>query len=133
MSDQIALYFLCEPSLSNNIKTQNNVLGKKQQTKKKTFYLDSSVLVLTLDMSFDAAANNNCLLQLNVPTRDRAECTVRPEHWADKGASQTELTGPRSDEIWRVRLTDKLTKTFIICAFIHLLLLLLSSVTHIQL
>lgn len=56
------------------LKTQNNVLGREQQTKKKTFYLGNSVIVLTLDMSFDAAANNNCLLQLNVPTRDRAEC-----------------------------------------------------------
>ena len=49
-------------------------LAESNRWKKNNFYLDSSVIVLTRDMSFDAAANNNCLLQLNVPTRDRAEC-----------------------------------------------------------
>lgn len=42
----------------------------------KPSYLDSSVMVLTLDMSFEAAANNNRLLQLNVPSRDRAVLSV---------------------------------------------------------
>ena len=50
------------------------VLGKEQQT--KNLYLDSSMMVLTLDLSFDAAANINRSLQLNVQTRDRAVCTV---------------------------------------------------------
>lgn len=32
------------------------------KSKEKNIYLDSSVIVLTLDESFNALANNNCLL-----------------------------------------------------------------------
>lgn len=83
--------FLCEPSLSNDIKTKNKVLGQEQQTKKNPSYLNGSVMVLTLDMSFDASANNNCLLQLNVPSW---------ESCANCGGPHTGLNRRRLRQSW---------------------------------
>lgn len=49
---------------------------EQQARKKNNAYLNRSVMVLTLDVPFDAAAKNDCSLQANVPSRDRAVRTV---------------------------------------------------------
>lgn len=57
------------------------------------------MVVLTLDVSLDVAANKNCLLQLNVPAGMELCVQWRPTSWADKEAmSQTKLTGPHRDK-----------------------------------
>lgn len=67
--------------------------------------------VLTLDVSLDVGANNNCLLQLNALAEIELCVQRRPAHQADKeAASQMELTGLHRDEIFKVWLVDKLTR-----------------------
>lgn len=87
---------------------------KRKNCKKKKgnpLNLDCSVAVLTLDVSLDVGANNNCLLQLNALAEIELCVQRRPAHRADKeAASQMELTGLHRDEIFKVWLVDKLTR-----------------------
>lgn len=86
---------------------------KRKNCKKKgnPLNLDCSVAVLTLDVSLDVGANNNCLLQLNALAEIELCVQRRPAHRADKeAASQMELTGLHRDEIFKVWLVDKLTR-----------------------